>query len=68
MVMFLQNLMVSDSTKDYDQHHNELVDDKYLLVMKQLRQVGLLKKDDIQRYDLLNKLCLQKDVIAEKRF
>ena len=50
-----------------DRKHHELVDDKYLLVMKQLRQVGLLKKDDIQMYGLLEKLCLQ-NVIAEKRF
>ena len=46
-----------------DRKHHQLVDDKYLLVMKQLRQVGLLKKDDIQRYGLLEGLCFQ-DVMA----
>ncbi|OEU14838.1 hypothetical protein FRACYDRAFT_241395 [Fragilariopsis cylindrus CCMP1102] len=56
----------SDPSKASDQHHNEFVDGKYLLVMEQLRQNGLLKKGDIQTYGLLNELCIQ-DVTAEKR-
>ena len=34
--------------------HHELVNDKFLLVMKQLRQIGYLNEDDIQRYGLLD--------------
>ncbi|OEU10314.1 hypothetical protein FRACYDRAFT_247271 [Fragilariopsis cylindrus CCMP1102] len=64
----LRTLMHSDrNIITNDRKHHQLVDDKYLLVMKQLRQVGLLKKDDIQRYGLLEGLCFQ-DVMAEKRF
>jgi hypothetical protein len=49
-----------------NQEHHELADDKYLLVVKKLRQMGLLKKEDIQKYGLLVKLCCQ-GVLAEKR-
>jgi hypothetical protein len=50
-----------------NQEHHELVENKYLLVMKKLRQMGLLKKEDIKGYGLLNNLC-NNDVLAEKRF
>jgi len=67
----LQNLMRSDirrHNEPVDENHNELVDDKYLLVLIQLRKMGLLKKEDIQRYDLLNRLCGEYQYSAEKRF
>jgi hypothetical protein len=52
----LQNLMDSDYTAiRWEQH--EPVDTKYLHVLIQLRKLGLLKKEDIQRYRLLDKLC-----------
>jgi hypothetical protein len=47
---------------------HEPVDDKYLHVLIQLRKMGLLKKEDIQRYDLINKLCSQVWYFAEKQF
>jgi hypothetical protein len=52
-----KHLTLTDSeviSYDSEQHH-ELVDDKCLFVMKQLRQMGYLKKEDIKRYDLLNR-------------
>jgi hypothetical protein len=41
------------------QENNGLVDDNYLLVTKQLKQMGLLKKIDIQMYGLLKILVSQ---------
>jgi hypothetical protein len=43
-----------------------VIDDKYLQVLMQLRKLGLLKKEDIQRYDLLHYLC-RGDYFTEKR-
>ena len=51
-----------------DIEHNELVDDKYLQVLIHLRKLGLFKKEDIQRYELLIRLCGQKNCFAKKRF
>jgi hypothetical protein len=49
--------------------HHELADTKYLQVLIQLRQMGLLKKEDINRYDMLSRLCFNQDFyFAEKRF
>ena len=42
-------------------------DDKCLQVLLELRGMGLLKKEDIQSYDLLNELCGQYYFFAEKR-
>jgi hypothetical protein len=50
-----------------NREYNELIDDKLLLVMKQLRKMGVLKKEDIQRRCLLEELCHQR-VFAKKRF
>ncbi|MGK3749528.1 MAG: hypothetical protein ACI8RD_001823 [Bacillariaceae sp.] len=46
---------------------NHEVDDKYLQVLIRLRKMGLLNKEDIQEYNLLNQLCTE-EYIAEKRF
>ncbi|OEU11652.1 hypothetical protein FRACYDRAFT_244770 [Fragilariopsis cylindrus CCMP1102] len=45
------------------------IDDKYLQVLIQLRKLGLLKKEDIQRYNLLHYLCgvRGEDYSTEKR-
>jgi hypothetical protein len=51
----------------YDREHHESIDDKCLLVLKQLRDMGLLKKEDVQRQTLLTWLCMQ-SIFAEKRF
>ncbi|OEU07581.1 hypothetical protein FRACYDRAFT_251003 [Fragilariopsis cylindrus CCMP1102] len=47
---------------------HEYIDTKYLQVLIQLRKLGLLKKEDIQRYDLLHNLCNGKSYSAEKRY
>jgi hypothetical protein len=52
----MQHLITAGQTKSYDQQHPELVDDTCLLVMQKLRQMGLLKKEDIQSYGLLEQL------------
>jgi hypothetical protein len=43
-------------------------DDESLYFSLRLREMDLLKKEDIQTYDLLNKLCWQNSYFAEKRF
>ncbi|OEU12801.1 hypothetical protein FRACYDRAFT_244076 [Fragilariopsis cylindrus CCMP1102] len=45
----------------------EAVDDKYLQVLIKLRQLDLLKKEDIQSYDLLHRLCIGEN-FPKKRF
>ena len=67
----LQNLMNSDKADLHNNHreYHEVVDDKYLQVLIRLGKLGHLKKEDIQRYSLLNKLCFaQRYYPAEKRF
>jgi hypothetical protein len=65
----LQNLMHSDPVERHNQEYHEAVDDKYLHVLIQLREMGLLVKEDIQRYGLLNKLCCNyHSYFSEKRF
>ena len=70
----LQNLMNSDKGRPENLHHNpreyhEVVDDNYFQVLIRLGKLGYLKKEDIQWYGLLNKLCFaQKRYFAKKRF
>jgi hypothetical protein len=66
----LQHLMRNEpTTVTSDQQHNELVDDKYLLVMKQLKQMEYFKKEDIKKHGLLKALCQSRqEFFAEKRF
>ena len=72
----LQNLIFSDGSErlyNYDDKHYESIDGKYLQVLIQLRQMDLLKKEDIQRYELLDRLCghscyFAESYFAEKRF
>jgi hypothetical protein len=64
----LQRLVSSSHFHDNpDTEHNELVDDKYLQLLIHLRKLGLFKKEDIQRYELLNILC-SKSYFAKRRF
>ncbi|OEU12762.1 hypothetical protein FRACYDRAFT_263044 [Fragilariopsis cylindrus CCMP1102] len=63
----LIDLMLSDRTELHNQEHHESVETKYLQVLIELRQLGLLKKEDIQSYTLLHKLC-RRPSFAEKRF
>jgi hypothetical protein len=48
--------------------HTERFHDKCLEVLIKLRQMGLLKKEDIQEYCVLNTLCCQFYYCLEKRF
>jgi hypothetical protein len=56
----LQYLMLSND-------ESQLVDDKNLLVIKQLRRMGYLKKEDIRRHRLFYRICDQV-VFPEKLF
>ncbi|OEU14506.1 hypothetical protein FRACYDRAFT_241053 [Fragilariopsis cylindrus CCMP1102] len=58
--------LVRTDTEHYNRDHHELVDTKYLIVMKKLRQMGYLKKEDIRRYDILDTLW-DDHILAEKR-
>jgi hypothetical protein len=62
----LQYLM-SISHPDYGANHNQLVDETFLQVLIQLRQMGCFKIEDICNFDLLNILC-KKKIFAQKRF
>jgi hypothetical protein len=64
----LQNLVRIEMIERNNREHHELVDDKYLQVLKKLRKMGILKKEDIQRYDLLKRSCLPYSGFAEKQF
>jgi hypothetical protein len=68
----IQHLMRCDDSqigsRDHREEHHEAVDDRYLQVLIELRKIGLLKKEDIQRYNLLVLVCRQSDYFAEKRF
>ncbi|OEU08103.1 hypothetical protein FRACYDRAFT_250326 [Fragilariopsis cylindrus CCMP1102] len=65
----LHQLMFTDQTIEGDnrEQQHEAVDDKFLQVLIQLRKLGLLKKEDIERYSLLHYLCGE-EYFAEKRF
>jgi hypothetical protein len=58
--------LVRTDTEHYNRDHHELVDTKYLIVMKKLRQMGYLKREDIRRYDILDALW-DDHILAEKR-
>ncbi|OEU06240.1 hypothetical protein FRACYDRAFT_255614 [Fragilariopsis cylindrus CCMP1102] len=65
----LHLLMASDNTELElpNQEHHDSVDTKYLQVLIQLRRLGVLKKEDLQRNGLLHILC-RRPYLAEKRF
>ena len=56
-----------DQRKRYDEQHQRLVDEKFLTIMKRLRQKGLLKKEDIRESYLIGTICCQ-SVFPEQRF
>ena len=65
----LQNLMLSDSWNElHNREHHETIDRKYLQVLVQLRRMGVFKIEDIQRYDLLDRLCGDISYFADTRF
>ena len=71
LLMFLQCLMRTDHIEPNNGEHHEHIDDKYLQILIQLRKMGLLKKEDIQRYVILSMCCLrycQQYGSAGKRF
>ncbi|OEU12766.1 hypothetical protein FRACYDRAFT_244039 [Fragilariopsis cylindrus CCMP1102] len=63
--MYADNVLIH-LMRNYDPEHPD-ADDKYLQVLLELRGMGLLKKEDIQSYDLLHELC-RDDHFSEKRF
>ncbi|OEU10309.1 hypothetical protein FRACYDRAFT_247264 [Fragilariopsis cylindrus CCMP1102] len=64
----LQNLMSRDQTRPHSLKYHETVDSKYLQVLVQLRKMGVFKKEDIQRYDLLDGLCGYHNCFPDMRF
>ena len=48
-------------------HHRAVVDNKYLQILIRLRQMGLFKKEDIQRHELLIELVSKDYHFEEKR-
>jgi hypothetical protein len=68
----LQQLMISDKIGNANPNppYHESIDTKYLQVLIQLKELDLLKKEDIQRYHLLNELCRKHTIgyFPEKRF
>jgi hypothetical protein len=61
----IQNLLYHDSFHTHNQDHRE---EYHLQVLIELRKMGLLKKKDIIRYDLLDLVCQQYYYFAEKQF
>jgi hypothetical protein len=50
-----------------DQEHQELSDNVCLDVMKILKEIGLMVKEDIVRYELLMLLCQNYSYLAENK-
>ena len=53
--------------ENFDEEHQQLVDETFLAVMKRLRKSDLFQKEDIRKYNLLHGLCEQ-NIFAEQRF
>ena len=53
----LMHILSYYRTEIKNREYDDSVDDKYLKVLLQLRKMGPFKKEDIQRYDLLKRLC-----------
>ena len=62
----LQHL-ASSSHSSYGEEQNRSVGNSFLAKMMRLRETGLLRKEDIQEYDLVWRLC-EEDYFAENRF
>jgi hypothetical protein len=60
----LQDILCNSHNENdaYNREHL-LIEDKHLLVVKQLRQMGYLKKEDIRRHGLLS-VCFPRNAIA----
>jgi hypothetical protein len=52
--------------RNHEDH--EIVDNKYVIVMEKLRQMGCIRKEDIKTYILMIDICEQHDNFPEKRF
>ena len=63
----LNYLLLSDNPDTVSQEQNELVDSAYLQFLIQLRQTGLLLKQDIQDQHLVRS-ALSNSVFSERRF
>jgi len=67
MDVFSQLAASCAENKRSDEDQQEVVDAKYLAVIKKLRKYKLMKKSDICKYDMIDILCKQA-VFPEKRF
>jgi hypothetical protein len=63
----IQRLMFDSTPEIFDSEHNVLVDDRYIRVIIQLRELGLFTREDIYNFNLIIELC-KKKYYAEKRF
>ena len=63
----LANLAQS-SHESCDEEYHQLVDTQFLEVLVQLQRSGLFKREDIQQYELVHRVCKQRGYFAEKRF
>ena len=68
----LQYIAAYTSATDHsvnEKEYNQMVDETCLTVLNRLREMNLLKKEDIQEYNLLGILCSNKNsFFPEKRF
>jgi hypothetical protein len=61
--------LVQSSHKLCDEDYHQRVDTEFLEVLVQLRRSGLFKKEDIQQYELVHRVCKQTTgYFAESRF
>jgi hypothetical protein len=65
-ITILDSLMMS-GTESRNQKCQESIDEQFLQVLKQLRVLHLLRKEDIKKFCLLQRLCSQ-SYFAVKRF
>jgi hypothetical protein len=68
----LDLLMMSSHFKNHDNfystEHHQLVDNSFLTEIIRLREMGLLKKEDVCDKELVSCICREEQVFAENRF
>ena len=60
--------LVGSLPNPHDEGSHHLVDTQFLEVLVQLQRSGLFKKEDIQQYELVHRVCKHRGYFAEKRF
>jgi hypothetical protein len=66
-VTIMMDSLIMSETKSSNHECHESIDEQLLQVLKELRVLHLLRKEDIKKYDLIQQLCCQ-TYFAEKRF